>query len=277
MNSTALQLKWATALLMSGSVLCMTGAQAQTPAAPSQAEAMSWAIKINGQASPADRGELLLKEQLARGAADSAQLRNAIRESLINQAVMAQEALKLSLDKQPLAKARMDLAQQNTLALMWQQKALQDVVISDVELKAEYQAQLKALGTQEYHLRHVLVADEKQAIDLMAKIKGGAKFEAVAQEFSRDPATRDNGGLSVWVAEGRLAPAIVQAVQGLKNGQLAAQPVQTPSGWQVIRLEEKRLLTPPALEAVAAQIKSALAQKQVQAKLLALRAAAKVE
>lgn len=258
-------------------LLC-TNAFAQTaPAAPAPAAPVALSIKINGQTSPAERGELLLREQLARGAADTPQLRNAIRETLINQALMAQDATKQSLDKQAQNKARLDLAQQNALAQIWQQKALQDVVVSDADLQAEYQAQVKALGTQEYQLRHVLVADEKTAQQVLDKIKGGAKFETVAQESSRDPGTRDKGGLSEWVAEARLSPAILQAVQGLKNGQLAAQAVQTPAGWQVLKLEDKRALTPPKLEAVAPQLKSALAQKQVQAKLAALRAAAKVE
>ena len=190
---------------------------------------------------------------------------------------MAQDAVKQSLDKQLQTKTRLELAQQSTLAQAWQQKAMQDVVINDAELQAEYQAQVKALGTQEYLLRHVLVADEKQAQQVLAKIKGGAKFDAVALESSRDPGTRDKGGLSEWVAEGRLAPAILQAVQNLKGGQLAAQAVQTPAGWQVLKLEDKRALTPPTLEAVTPQLKSALTQKQVQAKLAAMRAAAKVE
>lgn len=99
----------------------------------------------------------------------------------------------------------------------------------------------------------------------------------VALESSRDPNTRDKGGLSDWVPEARLTPGILQAVQGLQNGQLAAQAVQTPAGWQVLRLEEKRALTPPTLDAVTPQLKLAVAQKQVQAKLAALRAAAKVE
>lgn len=249
----------------------------QAPAAASTAAPVSLTMKINGQASPAERGELLLREQLARGVADTPQLRNAIRETLINQTIMAQEALKQSLDKQALVKARMELAQQLTLSQAWQQKAMMEAQVSDADLKAEYQAQVKALGTQEFQLRHVLVADEKTAQQVLEKIKGGAKFETVALESSRDPGTRDKGGLSDWVAEARLSPAILQAVQGLKNGQLAAQPVQTPAGWQVIKLEDKRALTPPTLEFVTPQLKTALAQKQVQAKLAALRAAAKVE
>ena len=237
----------------------------------------SLALKINGQVSPVERGDLLLRDQLARGAADTPQLRTAIRETLINQTLMAQEAVKQSLDQLPLVKARAELAQQNTLAQAWQQKAMQDAVVSDADIQAEYQVQVKALGTQEYRLRHVLVADEKTAQQVLAKAKSGTKFESLAAESSRDPGTRDKGGLSDWVAEGRLSPAILQAVQGLKNGQLAAQAVQTPAGWQVLRLEERRALTPPTLEAVTPQLKLAVAQKQVQAKLAALRASAKVE
>lgn len=265
--------------ILSASILggfSVAWAQQAAPAATAGA-AVPLTMKINGQTSPADRGELLLREQLARGAADTPQLRNAIRETLINQAIMAQEAVKQSLDKQAFVKARMELAQQQTLSQAWQQKAMQDAQVSDSEVQAEYQAQIKALGTQEFQLRHVLLADEKTAQQVMDKIKGGAKFEAVALESSRDPGTRDKGGLSDWVAEGRLSPAILQAVQGLKNGQLAAQAVQTPAGWQVLRLEEKRALTPPTLEAVTPQLKLAVAQKQVQAKLAALRASAKVE
>ncbi|OYU32458.1 MAG: peptidylprolyl isomerase [Comamonadaceae bacterium PBBC2] len=277
MNKTTQSLHPSTWTITLCAALLCANAQAQTTPAATAAAPVALSIKINGQTSPAERGELLLREQLARGVADSPQLRNVIRETLINQAVMAQDATKQSLDKQPQNKARLELAQQNALAQIWQQKAMQDAVVSDADLKAEYQAQVKALGTQEFQLRHVLLADEKTAQQVLDKIKAGAKFETVALESSRDPGTRDKGGLSDWVAEARLSPAILQAVQALKNGQLAAQPVQTPAGWQVIKLEDKRALTPPPLESVTPQLKTALAQKQVQAKLAALRAAAKVE
>ncbi len=249
-----------------------TTAPAATEAAP-----VSLAVKVNGQTLSAERGELLLREQLARGVPDSPQLRNVIRETLINQAVMAQDALKQSLDKQPSVKARLELVEQNTLSQAWQQKAMDDAQIADADIQAEYQAQVKALGTQEFRLRHVLVADEKQAQQVLDKIKTGAKFDQVAKESSRDPGTRDKGGLSDWVAEGRLAPAIRQAVDGLKAGQMATKPVQTPAGWQVLRLEEKRALTAPSLDAVKPQLRQALAQRQAQAKLAALRSSAKVE
>lgn len=265
-------------LLSAALCTALSLAQAQpTAQVNASAAPVAMVMTINGQSSPVERGDLLLRDQLARGAADTPQLRTAIRETLINQTLMAQEAVKQSLDQLPLVKARAELAQQNTLAQAWQQKAMQDAVVSDADMQAEYQVQVKALGAQEYRLRHVLVVDEKTAQQVLAKAKSGTKFESLAAESSRDPGTRDKGGLSDWVAEGRLSPAILQAVQGLKNGQLVAQAVQTPAGWQVLRLEEKRALTPPTLEAVTPQLKLAVAQKQVQAKLAALRAAAKVE
>ena len=275
---TSLHLARLSAVL--GIALGCTGAWAQgapTAAAAAEAAPVSLAVKVNGQTLSSERGELLLREQLARGVPDSAQLRNLIRETLINQAVMAQDAQKQALDKLPLVKARLELVEQNTLAQAWQQKAMDDAQIADADIQTEYQAQVKALGTQEFRLRHVLLADEKQAQQVLAKIKGGAKFDQIAQESSRDPGTRDKGGLSDWVAEGRLAPAIRQVVDGLKAGQLAAQPVQTPAGWQVLRLEEKRALTPPTVDAVKPQLRQALAQRQAQAKLAALRSSAKVE
>ena len=275
---TGLQLVRLSAAL--GVALGCVGVWAQAVPATSAAPPVpqvSFALTVNGQTLSAERGELLLREQLARGVPDSPQLRNVIRETLINQVVMAQDARKQSLDKQPQVKVRLELAEQNTLAQDWQQKTIEDAQISDADIQTEYQAQIKALGTQEFRLRHVLVADEKQAQQVLEKIKGGAKFDQVAQESSRDPGTREKGGLSDWVAEGRLAPAIRQAVESLKAGQLATKPVQTPAGWQVLRLEEKRTLTPPALDAVKPQLRLALAQRQAQAKLATLRSSAKVE
>ena len=51
--------------------------------------------------------------------------------------------------------------------------------VSDAEVQAEYQAQIKALGTQEYQLRHVLVNDEKTAQQVLDKIKRGAQLAAL--------------------------------------------------------------------------------------------------
>ena len=49
-------------------------------------------VTVNGEIQSNARAEVLLREQIARGATDSPELRSGVREVLINQAMMAQEA-----------------------------------------------------------------------------------------------------------------------------------------------------------------------------------------
>lgn len=242
---------------------------AQTPA--------SFAATINGEPQPQERAQLLLQEQLARGVANTPQLQSVLRETLINHALMAQAAVKAGLDQQPQVRARLDLARQNALSLAWQQQVLQSVRPSDADIRAEYQRQIQALGTQEVRLRNVLVADEKQAIDIHSKIKGGTPFSEMVTQFSTDAATRDAGGMTNWVSVGILSPGVLKALQGLEIGQLAAAPVETAAGWQVLSLEARRPFVAPHLDQVRPQVVQALAKAALQAQLKALRESAKVE
>lgn len=249
-------------------------AHAQTP--PNKAIA-ALAVTVNGEAQPARHAELLLNDHLARGATDTPALRALVREAVINQALMAQAATKAKLDTQPDVRARLALSRQSALAQAWQQQALRGVRITDADLTAEYQRQVQALGTEEVQLSHVLVPDEQQARQVLAQLAGGAAFEALAAEISRDASTRERGGLSDWVHVGRLAPPVAQAVKTLKPGQLASDPVETPSGWQVLRLEAQRTYSPPPIGAVEASLRRTLEQRALQASLQALRDSARVQ
>ena len=250
-------------------------APAAAPAAASTGSAAG--LRVNGELQPTTRSDVLLQEQLSRGLADSAELRNTLRESLIIQALMAQEAVKAGLDKQPAIQARVDLARQSTLSLAWQQQQLADIRISDEEIKAEYQREVQSMGTTEYRIRHVLAADEATARQVLEKAQKGVSLADLATEFSRDPVSRQRGGLSDWIADGRLAPAIKQVVEQLGKGQLANSVVSTGNGWQVIQLDDKQPFKAISLEQATPQIRQALAQRALQARVAALRQSAKVD
>lgn len=245
----------------------------------SQAESTkaAGAVTVNGELQPALHAELLLLEQMARGSADTPALRAQVKDAVVAQALMAKAALKAGLERQPEGRARLALARQSALAQAWQQQALREVKITEADLVAHYQRQVQALGTEEVRLRHVLLPDEQQALKVQAQLAGGVAFEALAAEVSRDNSTRERGGLSDWVAVGSLAPGVAQAVQALSLGQLATAPIETPSGWQVLKLEARRPLSPPPLEAVRAQLRRTLEQQALQARLQSLRASARVE
>jgi peptidyl-prolyl cis-trans isomerase C len=200
-----------------------------------------------------------------------------VRETLVNQAVMAQEARKLGLDRQPLVAAQMDLARQNVLVQAWQQSVLPQIQVEDADLSAEYERQRKALGDTEFLLRHVLLAEEDTAKLLLEKVKAGAKLADLASEYSRHTQSKDKGGLSEWTPVGQLVPTIREALQGLGKSEVVPRPVQSSAGWHVLQLEDQRAYQPPPMEQVKPQLTQAVIQQKLQKKIAELRQAAKVE
>lgn len=99
-------------------------------------------VTVNGESQPLARAEVLLREQIARGAPNSPQLQAGVREVLITQALMAQAAVKEGLDKLPLVQAQIELARQSVLMQAWQQQVAQAREVSDDELRQEYERQV---------------------------------------------------------------------------------------------------------------------------------------
>ncbi len=277
MNASRLNpLSAAVASLLALFVLTQVPAWAQQ-AAPSQ-DALSRAfVTVNGEPQSLARAEVLLREQLSRGAPNSPQIQAAVREALITQALMAQAAIKEGLDKLPLVQAQMELARQSVLTQAWQQQTVQSKEISDEDLRIEYERQVKLLGPKQYRLRHILVNEEDTAKLLLERLRSGGKLADLAAEYSRDEVTRGSGGLTDWMAQGEMQPALLKAVETLKSGQLAPAAVRGPAGWHVVALEEERAFTPPARDTLRPQLLRAIAQQRVQAAIEQLRQSAKVE
>ncbi|HEV2218955.1 MAG TPA: hypothetical protein VGV08_00210, partial [Casimicrobiaceae bacterium] len=99
--------------------LCSTGALAQA-AAPAKPAA---AAKAPAKAASSEKTlytqaqfDLVLKQQLAKGGQDSPELRNAVRENLNTLSMLASEAKKKGLDREPDVKTQLDLNSENILA-----------------------------------------------------------------------------------------------------------------------------------------------------------------
>lgn len=211
-------------------------------------------VTVNGTIQPTALAEVLLRDQIARGVQDSQQLRDGVRDILIKQALMEQEAHKAGLDKEVLVQAQIDLARQNVLAQAWQQKVLSEHKINDDDLKAEYDRQIARLGDKEYLIRQLLVAEESTAKLLIEKLQSGAKIADLAKEYSIDPGTKNNGGLTDWTAQGNLLPPLADAIKTLPKGKVAAHAVKTDDGWHVVQLEDVRPYKAPSMQDLKPQL-----------------------
>lgn len=234
-------------------------------------------VTVNGVVQPNANAEVLLREQISRGVQDSQSLRDGVRDILINQSVMEQEARKQGLDKEVLIQAQIELARQNILAQALQQKLLSELSIKDEDLNTEYKTQMTRLGDKEYLIRHLLLADESTAKLLLEKVQAGAKIADLAKEYSRDAATKDKGGLSDWVNQGKLLPALAEAVKPLAKSKVAAKVVKTDAGWHVVQLEDSRTFKAPALEELKPQLTQIVAKRMLEAQIKSLRDKAKIQ
>ncbi len=93
---------------------------------------------------------------------------------------------------------------------------------------------------EQVHSRHILVADQAVARDLIAQLQAGADFAQLATQYSLDGSTARLGGDLDWVSEGDLLqPEVERAIFALGPGELALYPVQSSLGYHVVQTLER--------------------------------------
>ena len=103
--------------------LVISACNAQEPAKAAPA-ANGKVATVNGVAIPQARFDFLLKQSTAQGQPDTPDLHKTLRENLIAQEIISQEAIKKGLDKASEIALQMDLAKQNVLVRAYSQDYL---------------------------------------------------------------------------------------------------------------------------------------------------------
>ena len=233
--------------------------------------------KVNGVTIPQSRADLLMKELAAQGRPDTPEIRNSIKQELINREIVVQEAVKKGLNKRAEVATQIELARQQVLISAYLQDYLKAHPVNDDEVKKEYERVKASGGSREYKVRHILVETEDEAKQIIAQLGKGASFEKLAGEKSKDQGSKGRGGDLDWATPARYVPAFGQAITKLKKGQLTDAPVQTQFGWHVIRVDDERPSKFPPFEEVKPQIEQQLRQQTVNKAFTDLRAKAKIE
>ena len=236
------------------------------------------AATVNGTPISESLVGMMLKQRTNLGRPADPESRKTFIDSLAMQLIISQEAVKKGLDKAPEVVNRIELGRQSVLIDAFVQDYLKNNSISDDMLKAEYdKIKAQATGT-EYKARHILVENEAEAKDIIARLKKNPKaFEALAKEKSKDRGSKDNGGDLGWFDPRGMVPEFGAAVAQLAKGKFTEEPVKSQFGYHVILLEDSRQQQVQPLE----QIKPALMQQMQQQNLKKLfdemKAKAKIE
>lgn len=196
-------------------------------------------------------------------------------EFLIERHLLAQVAAKEGIGESDDYKRRL---------AAYQAKALRDSYlaqkiapsVTEEEIKAAYDKEsTKVKQTERVRARHILVASEKEAVDIEVKLKAGSKFEDLAKQYSLD-GSKDYGGDLGYFTAPEMVKAFSDAAFQLKVGEISP-PVKTDYGWHVIRMDDRKMGAAQPYDQVKSAIRNVLVRDKVQAMLASLQGTAKVE
>jgi len=148
------------------------------------------------------------------------------------------------------------------------------VAVQDADVSAFYDQNLDRIKQGEsVHASHILIgvpegatpaqkADaQKKAQAVLKQIRGGGDFEKIAKENSQDPGSAPAGGDLGFFPKGQMTPAFEEAAFTLKIG-VVSGVVETPFGFHIIKVHERKPARTPPLTEVSGQIRDFLAAQQ---------------
>jgi peptidyl-prolyl cis-trans isomerase C len=168
-------------------------------------------VKVNGVTIPQARFDFLAKNS---GQPDSPELRNRIKDNLIMREVLAQEAKKKGLDKNPDVIVQLDMQRQQVLINALLQDYIKAHPITDDAMKKEYDQVKAKSSSKEYKAHHILVKTEDEAKQIIAQLKKGGNFEKIAADKSEDTGSKGRGGSLDW--SNRYVAPFLQALTKLR-------------------------------------------------------------
>jgi foldase protein PrsA len=155
------------------------------------------------------------------------------------------------------------------------------VHVSEADIKSYFDKNHAVFDKPEQvHARHILVADANTAKQVLAKLKAGGSWDALAKQYSTDPSSKDKGGDLGFFGRGQMVPQFQDAAFGAKVNQIVG-PVKSPFGYHIIQVLDKKPAQKGSLANAHDQIKTQLQQQQQQQAapqfIQQLRAKAKIE
>jgi peptidyl-prolyl cis-trans isomerase C len=256
----------------------LTGAGALAQGTPSQAPDDPIVAKVDGK--PIHLSDLkdalqLLPENMR--ALPQPALYPMLLDQVIDARALVSEAHKSGLDKDPAVQRQIAAAEDRALQTAVLSKDV-GPSITDAAVRARYDQEVAGKsGEEEVHAKHILVENEADAKKIVADLKGGADFSALAKQYSKDPSGAQQGGDLGFFKKDEMVPEFATAAFALQPGQVSQTPVHSQFGWHVILVVERRRAEPPSFDKARDELRQKMIQEGVQKAVAKARAAVAVE
>jgi len=206
----------------------------------------------------------------------SSEMFRRVLDEVVDQKLLAGEAVRQKLDRDPAAQRRLASARERVLSDILVEGVVEKAV-SENAIRELYQEQVKlSKQSEEVKARQIVVATQAEAQQIRKALAGGASFEALAMERSTDAATRFNGGDMGYLTMDVMPDSYRAALGSAGAGQIVG-PFAVEGGFAVAKVEDRRQEAPITLAAARPQIVRFLTYDQIRDLLEKLRGKAKVE
>lgn len=217
--------------------------------------------------------EQAVKEAIASGRQDNPQLRNEVRNILINQELVLQEALKQGLDKKPEHRRALQNLRQNYFVQLMMRDNLQKNPITDEQLRQEYDQRYgpKVIAKQsEYKLTTWVLPTEKDAQSAIERLSKGESVEKIDKALGVRKEQRSNQ--DAWIPQNNLVKPVLDVIVYLSKGGHTIKPIPIANAWYVVRIEDQRPLRAPSFEEAKQSTTNILVERKQAEYLNRLRA-----
>ena len=204
-------------------------------------------------------------------------VRDKVLRGIMAEKLIYSEAIKQGVDKSDAVQRQLEDLKKKLIVRTFLDTKWADS-ITDADLKKEYDNEVSAVKDEkEVHVRHILLPSEQEAKDARKKITEGKSFEEVAREYSKDATSAKQGGdLGYFTKNNPIGKDFSDAMFSLKKGEIS-QPIKSPFGWHIIKVEDSRKVTPPSFADSKDEIRAKLQEKKLNDYVLGLVKSADVK
>ncbi|WP_342260308.1 peptidylprolyl isomerase [Candidatus Tisiphia endosymbiont of Metellina segmentata] len=191
-----------------------------------------------------------------------ANIQKMLVQGYIDAKLLEQEAKNSNIESSKEFQSKLNVVKNQLV----QQELMERYVKSHVDEKminTEYDKLVASLkGKEEVKVSHILVATEKDAINVQNRLKKGEKFAKLAKDFSKDEGSKANGGEIGYITSGQLVPEFEDKALSMKVNEISS-PVKTQFGWHIITVLDKRPAQIPSKEEATASITNQLSRDAI--------------
>ena len=196
--------------------------------------------------------------------------KRAILEGMINREILYKEAVKKGINKDAEIKRRLeDMEKELVISTFIQREFGDKLKVEDKEVQDYYNSHINEFkNREEIRISQIVVQQEKEAGDILEKLREGKDFGALVAEYSVDKPTALRKGDVGYFTYKMLPDEIRDSVFGMRTGEISG-PYKMPDGYEIYKITDRRTVS-YSFEQVKNAVKLQLIDQKIQDSLKTL-------